>query len=315
MNTRVARSESLLLLASAIWGFAFVAQRIGMEHVGPFTFNGVRFALGALSLTPLLIVAQRRPPRERGPDPGPARSLLYGVAAGAVLFCGASLQQVGIVYTTAGKAAFITGLYVVLVPILGLAIGYRPGRYLWTGALTAAGGMYFLSVTERLTISLGDGLVLISAVFWASHVLLIGWLTTRMAAIRIAILQFTTCSILSLLTALAVETITAEGLRGAAIPILYGGLLSVGVAYTLQIIAQRNVPPAHAAIILSLETVFGAVGGWWFLDETMSARGLLGCGLMLIGVILAQLSPATAPLGDPVTAEHPFPDPQDRRRP
>lgn len=307
MNRRVARSESLLLLASAIWGFAFVAQRLGMEHVGPFTFNGVRFALGALSLTPLLFLAGRgSAPPER--DPGPRRSLLYGVLAGTVLYCGASLQQVGIVYTTAGKAAFITGLYVVLVPILGLALGHRPGRFVWTGALTAAGGMYFLSVTDRLTISLGDGLVLIGAVFWASHVLLIGWLTNRMAAIRIAVLQFATCSILSMATAAAFETITLEGLRGAAIPILYGGLMSVGIAYTLQIVAQRNVPPAHAAIILSLETVFGAVGGWWILGETMSPRGILGCALMLVGVILAQLSPSTSPLGDPVTAEEPFPD-------
>lgn len=307
MNRRVARSESLLLLASAIWGFAFVAQRLGMEHVGPFTFNGVRFALGALSLTPLLFLAGRGSPRPDR-DPGPARSVLYGVAAGAVLYCGASLQQVGIVYTTAGKAAFITGLYVVLVPILGLALGHRPGRFVWTGALTAAGGMYFLSVTDRLTISLGDGLVLIGALFWAGHVLLIGWLTTRMAAIRIAVLQFATCSVLSIATAAAVETITVAGLRDAAVPILYGGLMSVGVAYTLQIVAQRNVPPAHAAIILSLETVFGALGGWWILGETMSPRSILGCALMLVGVILAQLSPATRPLGDPVTAEKPFPD-------
>ena len=286
MNTQTVRSNLLLLLTAIIWGFAFVAQRVGMEYVGPFTFNGVRFALGGLSLLPLLYANRNRDSARETQ----VTSLLWGGAlAGLALFLGASLQQVGIVYTSAGKAGFITGLYVVLVPLLGLFWKQKTTAETWLGACLAALGMYLLSVTEQFTIAFGDVLELIGAFFWAGHVLLIGWLTRRLDALKIAFAQFMTCSILSLLAASVTEEISLTDIGAAALPIAYGGLLSVGVAYTLQVVAQRHAHAAHAAIILSLEAVFAALGGWLLLGEILSPRGIFGCTLMLVGMLLSQV--------------------------
>ena len=287
LTSKTLKAEMLLLLAAIIWGFAFVAQRVGMDHVGPFTYNGVRFMLGALSLLPLLWLGRR----SAAPiSPGGWRPILGGgLLAGLILFAGASLQQVGIVYTTAGKAGFITGLYVVIVPLLGLLWGHRTPWSTWIGAALALAGLYLLTLTDDLTLAEGDGLVLIGALFWAAHVLVIGWLSGRhIEPVLLACLQFVVCAVLSLATAAATETVTLAGLWGGAMPILYGGLLSVGVAYTLQVVAQRDAPPAHAAIILSLETVFAALGGWLLLNEILSGRGLIGCTLMFAGMLLSQ---------------------------
>lgn len=283
-------SESLLLLASAIWGFAFVAQRVAMDHIGPFTFNAVRFALGSLPMLPLIALARRRDREAYAPDHPPLRGLLLsGLAAGALLYGGASLQQLGIVYTTAGKAGFITGLYVIIVPILGLLWKMHPRPSVWAGAVLGIAGLFLLSVTEHFTIGLGDSLVLAGAFFWAGHVILVGWLIRRIDVGTLAFLQFTTCAVLSFFTALVVEDIRIDGIIAAAGPILYGGFISVGIAYTLQLIGQRRTPPSHAAIILGLEAVFAAVGGWAVLNETLSSRALVGCSLMLAGVIVSQL--------------------------
>ncbi|MFA5028278.1 MAG: DMT family transporter [Candidatus Methylomirabilota bacterium] len=282
---RALRADGLLLLTAVIWGFAFVAQRMGMEHVGPFGFNGVRFALGCLVLLPLIL--RRAPAGRIDPPSPPVRG--GGLLAGLVLFCGASFQQVALVYTTAGKAGFITGLYVVLVPVLGAALGQRTHAGAWTGALLAAAGLYLLSVTEQLAFAPGDLLVLIGAGFWAVHVLLIGWLSPRQDPLRLAFAQYAVCSLLSLLASAALEPNALDGYRAAALPILYGGVLSVGVAYTLQVVAQQEAKPAHAAILLSLETVFAALGGWLVLGETLSPRGLVGCALMFAGMLVSQL--------------------------
>ncbi|MFC1682961.1 DMT family transporter [Candidatus Zixiibacteriota bacterium] len=281
----------LLLLTAAIWGFAFVAQRVGMAHVGPFTFNGVRFALGAMILIPLLVRQRKRPGKVKGRPGSTDRKfiLLGGGLAGLFLFFGASLQQTGIVSTTAGKAGFITGLYVIIVPILGLFWRLRSGIETWLGAVLAVTGLYLLSMTGRLSISMGDLLVLLGAFFWAGHVLIIGWLSPKIDPIKIAFLQFAACSLLSLITAGFVETVTLEGISGAAIPILYAGLMSSGVAYTLQVVAQRRVRPTHAAIILSLEAIFAVLGGWLLLEEILTVRELLGCALMLGGMLLSQM--------------------------
>ncbi len=286
MDKKTTAANSLLFVTAAIWGFAFVAQRAGMTHVGPFTFNGVRFGLGTISLIPLLVWSERR---QRDPVLNGKKAFWGCVAAGVALFCGASLQQVGLVYTTAGKAGFITGLYVVLVPILGIALGLRSDAGTWVGAFLAAVGMYLLCVTDRLTIQTGDLLVLVGAFFWALHVHVIGWLSPRMNPIKIAAVQFGVCSLLSLITAAMIETIALAGIRAAALPILYGGFMSVGIAYTLQVVAQKHATPAPAAIILSLEAVFAALGGWWLLGEVLSVRGLMGCLLMLTGMLLSQL--------------------------
>jgi len=295
MQARLFQADALLMLTAIIWGAAFVAQRLGMEHVGPFTFNGVRFALGALALQPLIWRMQATRTRE-GARPGldSARLLRYGLLAGCVLFAGAALQQVGIVYTTAGKAGFITGLYVVMVPLFGLLLRQRAGVGTWIGAIAAAVGLYLLSVNEDFSIAYGDVLELIGAVFWAGHVLLIGRLSPGMDAtdaVKLASAQFAVCSLLSLGVAAATEPMALAGISAAAVPILYGGLMSVGVAYTLQVVAQRDANPAHAAIILSLEAVFAAVAGYFVLGEVLALRALIGCGLMLGGMLLSQLRP------------------------
>jgi drug/metabolite transporter (DMT)-like permease len=278
-------ADILLLLTAAIWGFAFVAQRVGMDYVGPFTYNGVRFALGSLSLVPLL----RLGPEPPLGDGSPRLLLLGGGLLGLVLFAAASLQQVALVTTTAGKAGFITGLYVVIVPFLGLLWGQRTAAGTWAGAVSAAVGLYLLSVTASWEMEYGDFLVLLSAVFWSFQVLLIAWLSPRVRTVALASYQFAICALLSLATAFWVEEVRVSAILAAAGPILYGGLLSVGVAYTLQVVAQRSAPPAHASILMSLEAVFAAFGGWLFLEEALTPRGWVGCGLMLAGMLISQL--------------------------
>ena len=292
MKEGTIKADVLLLLTATIWGFAFVAQRVGMEYVGPFTFNAVRFALGSLSLLPLILFLQKRQPdtRQRSDGANKKSVLFGGILAGSALFAGASLQQAGLVYTSAGKAGFITGLYVVIVPLLGLFWRQHPRIGTWLGGILAAIGLYFLSINEEFSISFGDLLVLIGAFFWAGHVLLIGWLAPQVNSLKLASAQFAVCSLLSFLTALAIETMSFASIWQAAVPILYGGLGSVGIAYTLQVIAQRDAHPAHAAIILSFEGVFAAIGGWLLLGEMLSLRGLFGCALMLAGILFSEIS-------------------------
>ena len=291
MNLKLLKNDLLLVLTAAIWGLAFVAQRVGMRYIGPFTFNSIRFALGSLSLLPFLYFQNRTGRnRERNPQVGKGRILLYGLLAGSALFLGASFQQVGIVYTTAGKSGFITGLYVVMVPLSGLLWGQKAGLGRWLGAFLALTGLYFLSVTEHFSMSKGDFLVLLSAFFWTAHLQIIGWLSPKTDPIRLSCLQFAFCSLFSLPAAFLFETIRPPAILEAAVPILYGGLGSVGIAYTLQVVAQRKAHPAHAAIILSMEGVFAVLGGWLIIDEALSPRGLLGCALMLAGMISAQSS-------------------------
>jgi drug/metabolite transporter (DMT)-like permease len=292
MKPGAVKADLLLLLTAAIWGLAFVAQRVGMDYVGPFTYNAVRFAVGSLSLLPLILLSRKKEQQAR-PEltSGNGRTALVGGGiAGLVLFAGASLQQAGLVHTSAGKAGFITGLYVVMVPLLGLFWKQRPTPGTWLGALLAAVGLYFLSVTEQFTISFGDLLVLLSACFWAGHVLIIGWLSPKTDSLKLAAVQFAVCSLLSLAVAAGLETMSLAAIWRAAMPILYGGLFSVGIAYTLQVVAQKDAHPAHAAILLSLEGVFAAIGGWLLLGELLSPRSLLGCALMLCGMLLSELS-------------------------
>jgi drug/metabolite transporter (DMT)-like permease len=297
---RTLQSDLFLLITAAIWGTAFVAQRAGMEYVGPFTFNAVRFFLGGMSLLPLWLLTRRRQYRASGRNMpgGPASAssgrkrwplAAAGSAAGLLLFLGSSFQQVGIVYTTAGNAGFITGLYVIIVPLLGLAAGRRPGGGVWAGAVLAVAGLYFINGTAGMRLAGGDALVLVCAFFFAAHVLLIGRISPGLPALPLSIIQFLTCSLLSLLTALAAEEIRAENIAAAAVPILYGGIGSVGIAYTLQVVAQKHARPGHAAIILSLESVFALLGGWILLAEAVGPLKLLGCSLMLAGMLSAQL--------------------------
>ena len=290
MNNREMKSNMLLILTAAIWGFAFVAQRVGMQYVGAFTFNGVRFALGSISLIPLIIYFKNKKTAEQTEETGNASALVPGIIAGSVLFLGASLQQAGLAYTTAGKAAFITGLYIVLVPLLGVFLKQGIGLNTWMGVVLAASGLYFLSVNEGFTIAFGDLLEIIGAFFWAVHILVIDHFTKKVDALKLSFVQFVMCSVLSIITAFIFEDISMSGIGEAAIPILYGGLLSVGVAYTLQVVAQKHAKPSHAAIILSMETVFAAIGGALLLKENLGARGYFGCALMLAGMLLTQVN-------------------------
>jgi drug/metabolite transporter (DMT)-like permease len=289
---RIYKADFLLFLTAMIWGAAFVAQRMGMDHVGPFLFNGIRFGLGCISLWPLIWLREKKGFKETVFQASDLKTVLKaGLIAGVLLFAGSTLQQVGIIYTTAGKAGFITGLYVVIVPILGLIWKQRPGPGVWIGAFLAAVGLYFLSITEELTIAYGDFLVLLCAMVFALHVLAIGWLAPRVDCIKLASAQFGVNSILSLMVAVFVEDISWQGIMDGLLPILYGGFMSAGVAYTLQVVAQKDAPPAHASIILSLESVFAALSGWIILDEQLTCRAILGCVLMFAGMLAAQLWP------------------------
>ncbi len=291
METRNIRADLTLLLVAAIWGFAFVAQRLGMDYLGPFGFNGSRFLLGAVSLLPLLLIFR---PKPGSTEP---RAMLRGSAtAGIFLFLGASLQQAGLLWTSAGNAGFITGLYIIIVPLIGLLLGHVTRLNTWLGGLFAVIGLYFLTVNqspgESFNINTGDLLVLGSAFFWAAHVIVIGKLASQLDNLRLAIIQFFICALLSFIVAIVFEqdTLSLANIALAWQPIAYAGLLSVGVAYTLQVVAQRDAPASHAAIIMSLEAVFAAIGGWWLLSEDFSDRALIGCSLMLVGMVLSQLN-------------------------
>lgn len=301
-----ARANLLLTLTAAIWGLGFVAQRMGADHVGPFSFNSVRFALGALSLVPLLVLLDRRAGTPRASARAATRkTLVPGLIAGSLLFAASALQQVGIETTTAGKASFITGLYIVLVPVLGLALRHRTTVATWLGIALALVGLYLLSVTEDLTIAPGDLLVLIGSVFWAGHILVIDHFTSRVEALRLAAMQFAACALISGVAALIWDAEPFGGIEQAALPIFYGGVIVVGVAYTLQVVAQQHAHPAHAAMILSLETVFGAIGGALLLSEQMSGRAYIGCALMLTGILISQL-----PTGRRADSTPPVPVPE-----
>ncbi len=293
MDNSQKKSYFLLLLASAIWGFAFVAQRVGMQYMQPMGFNAVRFGLGALVLVPLLFFGfpgKKPQPILKG---SPQQLLRAGLMTGLFIFAGSTFQQSGMVYTTAGKAGFITGLYVIFVPLIGLFRGLKTKPTIWVGAALGSLGLFLLSGKGWGGIALGDGLVLVGTLFWASHVLAVGYWVHKVNPLALAILQFIICSILSTIGAFFFESFTLEGLQNSVIPILYAGIMSVGVAYTLQILGQRKAHPAHAALILSLEGVFAALGGWILLSEGLTVKGAIGCSLMLGGIVLAQIGPRT----------------------
>ena len=259
-----------------------------MDHVSPFAFNGVRFLLGSISLLPLILYYHRKSQRLDDNGPKIKNSHWLGFFTGTILFIAASLQQIGLIYTTAGKAAFITCLYIILVPIAGLFLGNYVTVNVWLGSLLAVIGLYFLCIEKNFTIAYGDSLELIGAFFWTAHILLIDRFARKTDTLKLAFFQFLACSLFSLGTALLIESISLDGIRQAAIPILYSGVFSVGVAYTLQIVGQKHSPPAYAAIILSMETVFAALGGYLILGEQLSSQELLGCTFMLGGMVLSQ---------------------------
>jgi drug/metabolite transporter (DMT)-like permease len=289
MDSRIIRANLLLFTAAAVWGGTFVAQRMGMEHLGPLSYSGIRFLIGALALAPLAWIQKSKPPADF--LKAGSRPWLWGsLVIGSVLFLGINLQQKGLVTTTAGNAGFITGLYVVIVPILGLLWGHRAGAGVWLGVAMGAAGLYLLSVTETFTLAPGDAWVMACAVVWAGHVWLIGWLSPRVQTAVLAFGQAAVCGVFSLgVSFIAGETITLEAMKAAWGALLWGGFMSVGVGFTLQVAGQKDSPPTHAAIILSLEAVVAALAGWLVLGESLTRRSLIGAGLMLTGMLVAQL--------------------------
>ncbi|MBU1329231.1 MAG: DMT family transporter [Gammaproteobacteria bacterium] len=290
MRHTALRADLLMLLTAAIWGFSFVAQRLGMDAIGPFLYTGLRFLLATLALLlvlPLLRGRAQRPAMERS-------LLLSGGLMGLVLALGINLQQVGLLFTSVTNAGFITGLYVIVVPLLGLLLGQRTGLGIWLGASLAVIGMFLLSVGDGFSVAAGDWLQLIGAFVWGVHVLLVGAFARRHNPLHLAVVQFAVCALISLLLAVALEDIRWGAILAAAPAILYGGLFGVAVGFTLQVVAQQDAIASHAAIILSLEAVFAAIAGAWLLGETLHLKGYLGCALMFCGMLLAQLWPRPA---------------------
>ena len=281
------RGNIALFLAAFIWGTTFVAQAVGMDNLGPFTYAGARYFLGVFSL--LLVLYLFRGSREDARRKGTYKSgYLRGLQAGLIMFVATSLQQIALQYTTAGKTAFITCLYIVLVPICAALSGSKIRPNNWAGAFLAVTGLYFLSLQGEINLNVGDLIVLISAFFWTFQILFIGRFAALVDPIELSAAQISVCAILSTVAAFVFETPDAAAVAGAWVAIFYGGVMSAGVAFTLQIIGQRYAEPAPAAIIMSFESIFGALAGWLLLGEVMSGKEIFGCVLMTIGVVVTQ---------------------------
>lgn len=284
MKTGQMRNSLLLLLTAFIWGAAFVAQSVGGEAVGCFTFNGVRSLIGALVLLPVIWLMDAKKKEDQ-------KTLITGgICCGVMLCIASNFQQFGISFTTVGKAGFITAMYILIVPILGLFMKKKPGLQVWLGVVLAMMGLYLLCMTsESFSLSKGDFLVLICAGFFSLHILIIDYFSPKVDGVRMSCIQFLVCGILSMVMAFIFETPEFSAILSGWLPILYAGVLSCGVAYTLQIVGQKNMDPTVASLILSLESVFSVLAGWLILDQTLSLRELSGCVLMFLAIILAQL--------------------------
>ncbi|MCL2632474.1 MAG: DMT family transporter [Coriobacteriia bacterium] len=306
-SAKALRSSLILLLTAFIWGIAFVAQRVGMNYIGPFLFASLRFILGALFLV-LVLILWRKPrdggqtttdnASERLGDTSIKQLIKPGVICGCFLFMGAVLQQVGLVYTGAAKAGFLTALYIVLVPVLGMLLRHRTHWNTWVGVALAVVGLYCLSITETMSIQPGDIVVICGAFFWAGHILsvdrFVGDINQR-DVLRFCVVQFFFAGCVALVLSFVldrffvVNVFDLAALKSAAIPILYAGVMSTGVAFTFQAIGQQGLPASAAAIIMSLEAVFSVLGGMVILSEILTGREAFGCVLMFVAVIIAQL--------------------------
>ena len=291
-------TESALLMAltAIIWGIAFVFQRTGMEHIGPFAFNFFRCVLSLvflLSVSLFLKVKNRNSEKEKTQF---SRKSLYigGILAGLALFLGMSTQQVGMVSTTAAKAGFITTMYIVLVPIMGMFYGRKTTPKMWLCVVIAAVGLYMLSIKSGFVIERGDFFVFLSAIFFGLQIVIIDIFAPRADAIKLSMIEFATSGVLSLIATLATETTTVAGIQAAGVAILYTGLLSSGVGFTLQIVAQKNLPPTVTSLIMSTESVVSAIAGVLMLGEVLNTREIVGCIIMVIAVLIAQID---LPLG------------------
>lgn len=288
-NRKAIRSGFLLLLAAFIWGIAFVAQSVGMEHLGPFSFGMARFFLGSIVLLPL-VVFRRRQNRKKGITPaGKKITWVAGICCGLALGVATSFQQMGLKYTTVGKAGFITTLYIIIVPILGVFLKKKVCGRVWLCAGIAAVGMYLLCMSESLHIGKGDLLVFVCAILFSIHILVIDYFSPLADGVEISCIQFLTAGVFSLVMMLLFEHPQITDFTVSWLPIAYAGIMSSGVAYTLQIIGQKDMDPTAASLLLSMESTFSVLAGWAILNQKLTLRELAGCVLMFIAVILVQL--------------------------
>lgn len=292
MNRTKTGSNLLLGLAALIWGVAFVAQSVGMEYVGAFTFNGCRFLIGGTVLLPLIWAMRGR--RAEDPEKGGGKKrektgITGGLCCGAVLFVASSFQQFGVAETTVGKAGFITALYIVIVPLLGIFLRKKIPWSVWVSVALATVGMYLLCMTEGLKVSRGDIYVFLCAVCFSFHILTIDYFSPKADGVVISCVQFFTAGVMSAAAAVILETPRLSSMAAAWAPILYAGVMSCGVGYTLQVVAQKNTDPVLASLILSLESAFSLLAGWVILGQKLSAKELGGCVLVFAAIILAQI--------------------------
>ncbi len=289
------KNACMLILTAFIWGTAFVAQSVGMDHLGPFTFNGVRNLIGGAALLPCIFFLERwnrkDQKKESGQEvPGTRKDLITGgIACGLLLFAASSLQQIGLVYTSAGKAGFITAFYIVIVPVLGIFLHQKAGWKIWAAVAAALAGLYLLCITDGFSVNIGDFYVLLCALLFSLHILVIDHFAPKVDGVKMSCIQFFVCGIVSLVPMFLWEEPRIEGLLLSWFPLLYAGVLSCGVAYTLQIVGQKNVNPAVASLLLSLESCFSVLAGWIILGERLSLREGAGCILMFAAIVLAQL--------------------------
>ena len=288
MKSNFIRQNVFPVLAAVIWGAAFVAQSMGAEYVGPFTFNAAKSFIGFLFLLIICLVLRikQKPKYERQYYKD---LIIGGLCCGLALTLAVNLQQKGLETTTSGKAGFITALYIVLVPIAGLFLRKKAPRMIWLSVALAVAGLYFLSINEQFHVTQGDFLMLLCALCFTGHIMVIDHFTEKVSGIELSCMQFLFCALLSGGGMVLTETPTWSGLMACAIPLLYVGVLSSGVAYTLQILAQKGSNPTVVSLLMSLESVFATVFGALILHEVMSGREVFGCALMLVAVVLAQL--------------------------
>lgn len=279
----------MLFLAAFIWGTAFVAQSVGMDYLGPLSFNGARFLMGSAVLLPVIVFNRTRGIKEGKPVSGWKDTVAGGVCCGLVLCAAALLQQYGILYTTVGKAGFITTLYIILVPFFGIFLKKKiPGK-VWAGAAIAAFGMYLLCMSESLSLGRGDTLVFLCAVLFSVHILVIDYFSPKADGVELSCIQFLTAGVIGSILAFVFERPDAGAFLKGIVPLAYAGILSSGVAYTLQVVGQRDMDPTIASLILSLESVVSMLAGWVILGQALTGRELTGCGLVFGAVILVQL--------------------------
>ena len=294
------RADLILLLTAFIWGLAFVYQRTGMDHIGPITFTFGRFFIGALAILPLWYLMEK--PKQIFAINGINKK---AALLGLVLTAGMLLQQWGLVYTTAGRAGFLTGVYIIFVPIIGIFFRNKTQWPTWVGVAMAMVGLFFLGQVESDELFTGDILILLGSILFALHMIFTGKLANQTSPFRLIFVQFVVATIITFILVPIFESWNWQGILDAGVALLYVGVMSSGVAFCLQVVGQRTAPASHASIILSFEAVFAALCGWWLLDEYLTDPELIGCGLILAGGLVSQLKVLLKQsTGDPIVHPH-----------